>query len=102
MNLAAPEEAMLPIDVLPDCLALPTYGNAWRRSSARVASVLVHGAAGIGRTGLAAACPLVALGAEVDEAWRLSARPTSFRIETTGQLRFVGEFALAVRDAGLP
>jgi protein-tyrosine phosphatase len=62
-------------------------------------SILVHCLAGIGRTGLTTACSLVALGAEVDEAVAIVRATNEFRIETAGQLRFVEEFALAVRDA---
>lgn len=64
-------------------------------------SILVHCAAGIGRTGLAAACSLVALGAGVEEAVAIVRATNAFRIETAGQLRFVEEFALTVRDARL-
>ncbi len=60
-------------------------------------SILVHCAAGIGRTGLAAACSLVALGAGFDEAVAMVRATHAFRIETAGQLRFVEAFALAVR-----
>jgi hypothetical protein len=62
-------------------------------------SILVHCVAGIGRTGLATACSLVALGAELDEAVAIVRATNAFRIETAGQLRFVEDFALAVRDA---
>jgi protein-tyrosine phosphatase len=64
-------------------------------------SILAHCVAGIGRTGLTAACSLVALGAGVDEAVAIVRATNQFRIETAAQLLFVEQFAHAVRDARL-
>jgi protein-tyrosine phosphatase len=80
---------------LPDFVATIAELNARLRAGE---STLVHCAAGIGRTGLAAACSLVALGAGLDEAVAIVRATNPFRIETAGQLLFVEEFALAVRE----
>jgi protein-tyrosine phosphatase len=69
---------------------------AWLESGE---TVVVHCRAGLGRSGLFAACCLVAVGHEPDEAVRTVQAARAGAVETTEQRAFVGRFADAWRRA---
>jgi len=78
---------------IPDSsAAVAELVNRILRDAARDANVVVHCRGGLGRSGLVAACCLVARGVEAPRAVEIvrSARPGA--IETSGQERFVRAF----------